>query len=115
MNNQSASTGTGSFAGDILMLLLMIIGGTVAAIWFSTLSFDERSLFMHRGLNFCTLVLAQPGVFMAAHIVSNENMYWKKKWILAVTVLGLVAFVIPLAISYTMYPAVEQLFLHHEP
>jgi len=96
------ATGTNSFSGGMLVNLLLIIGGTIAVVWFSTLTSGDRQVFIDHGLRITTLILALPGVFWTAKIAANQNMPWQRRCVLgSIVVLGF-CIALPMAVEWKL-------------
>jgi hypothetical protein len=51
-----STTGESSYATGMLLNLLLIIDGTIAMVWFSTLTTENRQVFIDHGLRITTLI-----------------------------------------------------------
>jgi len=95
-----STTGESSYATGMLLNLLLIIDGTIAMVWFSTLTTENRQVFIDHGLRITTLILALPGVFWTAKIATNQEIHWQKRCILGPAVLLLIGLALPMAIEW---------------
>lgn len=69
-----AQTGTGSAAGDTVVLSAVILGGTCATVWFIGLPPIEKAEISAKVFGIVTIILAQPGVFLAAKTVTQKEI-----------------------------------------
>lgn len=93
-----------SLAGELLGYLLLILCGVALMVWFSTLTPGERQTVADRSLSVMTLLLAQPGVFISAKILSNSALAWHKRIFWSVSVFVVLACAIPLGLSNWLQP-----------
>lgn len=101
MQNQthSSATGTGSFPGDILVLLVLIIGGTVLAVWFAAQPPGSREAILDRGLGIFSVILGQLGVFLTYRIVRSDELTLRKR--LTYGAISVIVFVFALPFGVT--------------
>lgn len=97
-----STSGESSYASGMLFNLLLIIGGTMAMVWFSTLTTEDRQVFVDHGLRITTLILAQPGVFWTAKIAANQNMPWQRRCVLGSIVFLGFCIALPTAIEWKL-------------
>lgn len=83
----------------MLFNTLLIIGGVAIAVWFSTQSHNVLNRIADAGLAEFTLLLAQPGVFLAFKIVTSGKWTWKRRTATGLAVFILLALAIPVGIS----------------
>ncbi len=88
-----------SLAGELLGYLILVLCGMAFMTWWASLSPGERQTFVDRSLGVLTLLLAQPGVFVSAKILSSSSIAWRKRAFWGLTVFAVFAFAIPLGIS----------------
>jgi len=111
MNNlgAQAKTGTGSLSGDLLILLLMIIGGTCGLVWFLSLPTIERTEILNNGLNLLTFLLAQPGMVLIWKILNSETLKTKQKITWCVISSLIFCFGLPFLVATYCYPIIQSL------
>jgi len=97
-----STSGESSYATGMLFNLLLIIGGTIAMVWFSTLTTEDRQVFVDHALRITTVIWVQPGVFWAVKIATNQNIHWQRRCILGSTVLLLIGLALPMAIEWKL-------------
>lgn len=107
--NTPAKTGTGSLPGDLLILLLLIVGGTFGLVWFLSQPTAERLEILNRGLNVLTFLLAQPGMVLIWKILQSETMPSKKKLVWCVTSFLVFCLGLPFLIATYCHPIIQSL------
>lgn len=103
---ESNNLGRG-FIVDLAVLLLLVLGGTAAAVWLSTLTPTELQALVDLTLSGLTLLLAQPGVFLSAKIFSNSKLPWHKRILWGLATFVVLAFVLPVTISSWIRPLLQ--------
>ena len=78
-NTEIPQNESNRYLGDLAALLLMIVGGTALVVWLSTLSQEDRQVLISKTVTIATLVLAQPGVFLAVKFANNDKLPWQKR------------------------------------
>ncbi len=91
-------------AGELLGYVLIIAAGLAFAVWFFNLPIDSQQQVVDHIFGLAALVLAQPGVFAAAKIATNQRLVLRKRIFWALLVLTVFAFAIPMAISNWLSP-----------
>ena len=91
-------------AGELLGYVLIIAAGLAFAVWFFNLPIDSQQQVVDRIFGLATLVLAQPGVFAAAKIATNQRLILRKRICWALLVFTVFALAIPMAISNWLSP-----------
>ena len=71
-------------------------------VWFSTLTPEDRQVFIDHALRITTVIWVQPGVFWAVKIATNQNIHWQRRCILGSTVLLLIGLALPMAIEWKL-------------
>jgi hypothetical protein len=84
----------------LLMAFVLIVAGTGAAVWLSTLSHAEFQRTVSGFSNIMTIILTQPGVYITAKIIASEDLpiKWKLVWSAATVMVLVIA--IPLGLNY---------------
>ncbi|MES2877479.1 MAG: hypothetical protein V4713_03585 [Pseudomonadota bacterium] len=108
-SNTQAKTGTGSLTADVLILLMMIIGGTFGLVWFLSLPTVERTEILTRGLNIFTFLLAQPGMVLIWKIITSDTMKIKKKVSWCVASFLILCLGLPFLVATYCYPIIQSL------
>ncbi len=103
-----AQTGTGSASGDTLVLGAMILGGTWATVWFMGLPPTEKAVISARVFSIVTLILAQPGVFMAAKIAVQKDIPPRRRFIKGAAIFVTFAWALPGLLSTWLQGLVEK-------
>ncbi len=94
-----AQTGTGSAAGDTVVLSAVILGGTCATVWFMGLPPIEKAEISAKVFGIETIILAQPGVFLAAKTVTQKEIPLRHRLIKGATIFSIFACALPVLLS----------------
>lgn len=86
-------------AGPMLINLLLIVVGVAVAVWLSTLSQRDLNRVADLSLNWIAILLAQPGVFLAAKIATHNQLTWKRRIAYGGAVFLLLGWAFPAALS----------------
>lgn len=92
-------SGTDNYASGMLLNLTLIIGGTVAAVYLSTLTAADREAIFDHCFRLATVLLAQLGVFWTVRILTNQSMPLKKRCVSGLVVLFVFGMVLPVIIG----------------
>lgn len=103
-------TGTGSLAGDILVIGAMIVGGTWLALWFMTSPHDVQSTAISKGLSLTTFLLAQPGLIAGVKLLTSSNIPSPRRYVLGATVIAVFGVVVPMLISTVIQSKLASFF-----
>lgn len=92
-------TGTGSLAGDILLIGVLVVGGTWLALWFLTSPDDVQGLVLSKGVSLTTFLLAQPGLIGGVKLMTTSEIASPRRYVLGVTAIAILGVVVPMLIS----------------
>lgn len=95
-------------AGPMFTGIVLIIVGVLFAIWLSTMSHDILNRVVDTGLVAFTMLLGQPGVFLAFMIMTKDKWSWKKRVAIGGVTFILLAAAIPMVVSALLSPYIFQ-------
>lgn len=66
-------------AGPMLINVLMIVLGVMFVLWVTTLTKQEVDQLMNGTFKVIALIAMQPGLFLTANLLTQEDKHWKVK------------------------------------
>ena len=103
-------TGTGSLAGDLLLLVGVVIGGTWFALWFMTSPHHVQAIALSKGVSLTTFLLAQPGLIGGVKLMTTSKITSPRRYVLGVTVIAIFGVALPMLISAAIESKLTSLF-----
>lgn len=84
---------------DLFLLALMVLLGTVFAVWLISSPKHDVQQLISQMIDLTTILLAQPGIFLSIKLLRNTAMPKLRRYILSASAIIVLALCLPIAIS----------------